>query len=583
MADIFISYTASDREWAFWIGHELEKLGHTPRICEWEVSGGGDVVAWVEERYQTADHILFVISKEYLTKSYSGLELQRLAAATRPIFMLPVFIEACKAPLMLSHVTRCNLEGLSEDDARARLAAFLAPAGKPSGPIRYPGGAKPSESEPIAREVTAFPGQQTEPSEAGPSVEPSPRNASKNQIVILVHGIRDFALWQDSIRSTLEDAGFAVEAINYGRFNLVEFLLPFSYFRNRAVATVWRQIRIVRQNNPQARISVVAHSFGTFVISHLMKENFDIEFYRIVFCGSVVAYDFEFEQIQNRFSPPILNEVGTRDVWPAIADSVTWGYGSAGTYGFRRPLVRDRWHNKARHGYFLDRVFCQRFWVPFLKEGQIIPNAEVPERPRAWLQTLSIFKIKYLLGILVILFAVFLYRAGAFVRAPAPPKNAEVVISPTRPSPEIPPDRLLSAAPFRVTLNDCTGRTCDVELYLRGYDSRGRLRYDAKQRFQEWIINQFRDTSFNTIDRMYFAAKETIKFQSYCRLGQGSLIRGETRILDWQAWNEEGTQAYSVWLNCGDSTFNAGIGIGVNTATERVNEPAVKTVFDPLN
>jgi hypothetical protein len=28
MADIFISYTAADRDWAFWIAKELEALGH---------------------------------------------------------------------------------------------------------------------------------------------------------------------------------------------------------------------------------------------------------------------------------------------------------------------------------------------------------------------------------------------------------------------------------------------------------------------------------------------------------------------------------------------------------------------------
>ncbi len=30
VADIFVSYTSSDRDWAFWIGQELEKLGHLP-------------------------------------------------------------------------------------------------------------------------------------------------------------------------------------------------------------------------------------------------------------------------------------------------------------------------------------------------------------------------------------------------------------------------------------------------------------------------------------------------------------------------------------------------------------------------
>jgi TIR domain len=36
MAEIFVSYTSSDRDWAFWLGKELEDLGHSPHIHEWE-------------------------------------------------------------------------------------------------------------------------------------------------------------------------------------------------------------------------------------------------------------------------------------------------------------------------------------------------------------------------------------------------------------------------------------------------------------------------------------------------------------------------------------------------------------------
>ena len=50
VADIFVSYTSSDREWSFWIGQELEKLGYTAHIHEWEISAGGDIAGWMEER-----------------------------------------------------------------------------------------------------------------------------------------------------------------------------------------------------------------------------------------------------------------------------------------------------------------------------------------------------------------------------------------------------------------------------------------------------------------------------------------------------------------------------------------------------
>ena len=117
-------------------GQELEKLGHAPHIDAWEISGGGDIAAWMEERHDKADHILCVISKTYLTKPYSSWErraAQWAAATERPNFALPVFIDDCEAPTLLAQFKRCDLAGLSEEEARARLAAFLAPAGRPMG------------------------------------------------------------------------------------------------------------------------------------------------------------------------------------------------------------------------------------------------------------------------------------------------------------------------------------------------------------------------------------------------------------------------------------------------------------------
>ena len=61
---IFISYTSSDRDWAFWIAKELEALGHTPHVHEREIKGGDEVYAWMETRHDTADHVLCVVSDD---------------------------------------------------------------------------------------------------------------------------------------------------------------------------------------------------------------------------------------------------------------------------------------------------------------------------------------------------------------------------------------------------------------------------------------------------------------------------------------------------------------------------------------
>ena len=142
MAEIFVSYTSKDRDWAFWIGQELEKIGHVPHLHDWEVSGGGNIMAWMDERADKAEHVLCVVSSGYLEQPYSALErhgAQWAAASTRPNFLLPVFVESCEAPILMAPLKRCDLHGLNEADARARLDAFLKPAVKPMGPVRFPG------------------------------------------------------------------------------------------------------------------------------------------------------------------------------------------------------------------------------------------------------------------------------------------------------------------------------------------------------------------------------------------------------------------------------------------------------------
>src|SRR5215510_9192030 len=102
VANIFVSYTSSNRDWAFWIGHELIALGHAPHIHEWEIGAGGDIMKWMEERLDAADHVLCVVSEKYLKAPYSSWERRsaQWAATDRPNFALRVFVEPCKAPTL---------------------------------------------------------------------------------------------------------------------------------------------------------------------------------------------------------------------------------------------------------------------------------------------------------------------------------------------------------------------------------------------------------------------------------------------------------------------------------------------------
>jgi hypothetical protein len=74
-------------------------------------------------------------------------------------------------------------------------------------------------------------------------------------------------------------------------------------------------------------MSIISHSFGTYVVSHILTEYERFTWYRIIFCGSVAREDFDFNKVLERFEDPLPNKVGTSDFWPALAESAGWAYG----------------------------------------------------------------------------------------------------------------------------------------------------------------------------------------------------------------------------------------------------------------
>ena len=141
MADIFVSYTQSDRDWAFWLAAELKVLGHTPHIHEWEVKGGDDIYAWMEAHHDAADHVLCVVSDDYLRAPYSTLERNAAlwrAASKRPGFVLLVVVKPCRLPTLSDHLRRCELFGVPQDAAHLRFREFMEKRGA-SDPVIFPG------------------------------------------------------------------------------------------------------------------------------------------------------------------------------------------------------------------------------------------------------------------------------------------------------------------------------------------------------------------------------------------------------------------------------------------------------------
>jgi pimeloyl-ACP methyl ester carboxylesterase len=230
---------------------------------------------------------------------------------------------------------------------------------------------------------------------------------SANHLVILIHGINTRALWMGEIKPALERSGFTVGPTSYGKFGVPRFLLPFPWLRNKAISRVVSDIRTARKSHKlltgsePEHMSLISHSFGTYVVSKILSDYPDFQWHRIIFCGSVVREDFRFDQVLEQFYHPLLNEIGTKDYWPALAESIGWGYGSVGSTGFNRPPVESRWHNGFRHSDFLTESFCRKYWIPFLR-GDKPKAADKPTELPFWIRAITWLPLRWVLLVILI-------------------------------------------------------------------------------------------------------------------------------------------------------------------------------------
>jgi len=128
------------------------------------------------------------------------------------------------------------------------------------------------------------------------------------QAVFLVHGIRDFAGWEDSLaarcREVAADHGQRlIEPIEvrYGYFNAFQFLLAAE--RERATQSFLDLYAQSKARYPNAVCHAAAHSNGTYVVANALRNNEYVELQRVYLAGSVLTRDFDWADVGPNRNP----------------------------------------------------------------------------------------------------------------------------------------------------------------------------------------------------------------------------------------------------------------------------------------
>lgn len=192
-------------------------------------------------------------------------------------------------------------------------------------------------------------------------------------VVLTIHGIRTTGDWQRELTDVLTRHGFRHVPLGFGFFGALSLLIPWS--RSRKVEW-FRGIYSEKFASAKHPPSVVAHSFGSYIVANAMLKYDDICFDKVILCGSIVsrAYPWTKILVGRAQAYRVLNEAGGRDLWARLVEWVVSDAGASGVGGFldlADGQVVQLIHERHEHSdYFHRRNFEQR-WIPFLKGGPV--------------------------------------------------------------------------------------------------------------------------------------------------------------------------------------------------------------------
>jgi pimeloyl-ACP methyl ester carboxylesterase len=230
-------------------------------------------------------------------------------------------------------------------------------------------------------------------------------NPDVDDVVFVIHGIRDLGYWTEKIglriaRHAMASCSqrIALETSTYGYFPLLSFLRPGA--RQQKVEWLMDRITEAKSRFPNASLSYVGHSHGTYLIKKAMRDYPAVRFKHIVLAGSVLRTDENWAALlaAGRVAK-VLNFVASADwvvaFFPNAMQLLRWqDVGGAGHRGFSRPapgLVQMQGPHRyivGRHSAALDEGWWDSI-AGFVLHGKFQPAPMPTRSSHSWWVTLG--------------------------------------------------------------------------------------------------------------------------------------------------------------------------------------------------
>jgi len=194
------------------------------------------------------------------------------------------------------------------------------------------------------------------------------------RLLLSIHGIRTLGLWQRLLSEELQQEQYVHQPFTFGYFPIYRFLLGPA--RRKVVEdfhewyiTQCRAFEPDERRRAVRRPSIVAHSFGSYVVGACLSKYRDVVFDKLILCGSILPVDFDWGELLGRNQIwRVRNEFGLQDIWARLVRRIVPGTGPSGWRGFayNSPCVQQERFDYHRHSDYFRRDHFRQQWKPFL-------------------------------------------------------------------------------------------------------------------------------------------------------------------------------------------------------------------------
>lgn len=213
--------------------------------------------------------------------------------------------------------------------------------------------------------------------------------------VMAVHGIRTHAKWQKTFAEVLSARSIPCQLYDFGYYNIFRLLTSSSNERMVDLFYEWygtivndKNLNIDLQKH-KSRPSVVAHSFGSFIVGHALLKYEDMVFDKVILCGAILPEDFDWSAVMSRDQVNmVMNEFGLKDVWAERVGRFVSKAGGSGYRGFAymSASMDQRRSELFRHSDYFKRQHIETFWLPFLQRPpsdlRVVHGREIDDEPQ---------------------------------------------------------------------------------------------------------------------------------------------------------------------------------------------------------